>query len=178
MSQAAARLMERILQPVPEPFALLYRPESSGPGLLNVLIGEMSQPQVLADIDLPAPSIGAPRLDVLTLIPYRQIAERGFEAVDDESPLLAMNITEQQSIGIEQLLGLLPDVPIQLNGERFDLSDARYAEIVSQVIANEIGSGEGANFVIKRTFMAEISEYGPASALSFFRHLLEREKGV
>ena len=70
---------------------------------------------------------------------YRQIAERGFEAVDDESPLLAMNITEQQSIGIEQLLGLLPNVPIQLNGERFDLSDARYAEIVSQVIANDIG---------------------------------------
>lgn len=37
---------------------------------------------------------------------------------------------------------------------------------------------EGANFVIKRTFLAEISEYGPASALSFFRHLLEREKGA
>ncbi|MFC6298977.1 anthranilate synthase family protein [Pseudomonas spelaei] len=170
--------MERILQPTPEPFALLYRPESNGPGLLDVLIGEMSEPQVLADIDLPATSIGAPRLDVLTLIPYRQIAERGFEAVDDHSPLLAMRVTEQQSIGIEQLLGLLPDVPIQLNGERFDLSDASYAEIVSQVIANEIGSGEGANFVIKRTFLAEISEYGPASALSFFRHLLEREKGV
>ncbi|AMW83357.1 Phenazine biosynthesis protein PhzE 2-Amino-2-deoxy-isochorismate synthase [Pseudomonas yamanorum] len=178
MSQAAARLMERILQPAPEPFALLYRPESSGPGLLDVLIGEMSEPQVLADIDLPVPSIGAPRLDVLTLIPYRQIAERGFEAVDDQSPLLAMNITEQQSIGIEQLLELLPNVPIQLNSERFDLSDASYAEIVSQVIANEIGSGEGANFVIKRTFLAEISEYGPASALSFFRHLLVREKGV
>ncbi|MUF05805.1 phenazine-specific anthranilate synthase component I [Pseudomonas sp. CCM 7893] len=178
MSQAATRLMERILQPTPEPFALLYRPESNGPGLLDVLIGEMSEPQVLADIDLPATSIGAPRLDVLTLIPYRQIAERGFEAVDDHSPLLAMRVTEQQSIGIEQLLGLLPDVPIQLNGERFDLSDASYAEIVSQVIANEIGSGEGANFVIKRTFLAEISEYGPASALSFFRHLLEREKGV
>ena len=40
MSQTAAHLMERILQPAPEPFALLYRPESSGPGLLDVLIGE------------------------------------------------------------------------------------------------------------------------------------------
>lgn len=178
MSQTTAHLIERVLQPAPGPFALLYRPESNGPGVLDVLAGEMSEPGRLADIELPATTIGAPHLDVLTLIPYRQIAERGFAAVDDQSPLLAMKITEQQSIGIEQLLGLLPDEPIQLNSERFDLSDERYAEIVSQVIANEIGSGEGANFVIKRTFLAEISEYGPSKALSFFRHLLEREKGV
>ncbi|MGZ0701427.1 anthranilate synthase family protein [Pseudomonas sp. L5B5] len=178
MSQTTAHLIERVLQPAPGPFALLYRPESNGPGVLDVLVGEMSEPGRLADIELPATTIGAPHLDVLTLIPYRQIAERGFAAVDDQSPLLAMKITEQQSIGIEQLLGLLPDEPIQLNSERFDLSDERYAEIVSQVIANEIGSGEGANFVIKRTFLAEISEYGPSKALSFFRHLLEREKGV
>ncbi|MFK3789057.1 anthranilate synthase family protein [Pseudomonas piscis] len=177
MNQASAPLIERILQPAPGPFALLYRPEATGPGLLDVLVGKMSEPRHLADIELPATTIGAPRLDVLTLIPYRQIAERGFEAVDDQSPLLAMNITEQQSIGIEQLLQLLPDEPIQLDSERFDLSDESYAEIVSQVIANEIGSGEGANFVIKRTFLAEISDYGPTKALSFFRHLLEREKG-
>ncbi|AZC24771.1 anthranilate synthase family protein [Pseudomonas sessilinigenes] len=178
MNQANTPLIERILQPAPGPFALLYRPESNGPGVLDVLSGTMSQPQRLADIELPATNIGEPRLDVLTLIPYRQIAERGFEAVDDQSPLLAMTITEQQSIGIEQLLGLLPDESIHLGSERFDLSDEAYAEIVSQVIANEIGSGEGANFVIKRTFLAEISEYGPAKALSFFRHLLEREKGA
>jgi len=177
MNQASAPLIERILQPAPGPFALLYRPEATGPGLLDVLVGKMSEPRHLADIELPATTIGVPRLDVLTLIPYRQIAERGFEAVDDQSPLLAMNITEQQSIGIEQLLQLLPDEPIQLDSERFDLSDESYAEIVSQVIANEIGSGEGANFVIKRTFLAEISDYGPTKALSFFRHLLEREKG-
>lgn len=178
MSQTTAHLIGRILQPAPGPFALLYRPESSGPGVLDVLLGTMSEPGCLADIELPATTVGAARLEVLALIPYRQIAERGFEAVDDQSPLLAMKITEQQSIGIEQLLGVLPDEPLQLNGERFDLSDERYAEIVSQVIANEIGSGEGANFVIKRTFLAEISEYGAAKALSFFRHLLEREKGV
>ncbi|MEF9672253.1 chorismate-binding protein [Pseudomonas sp. PCH446] len=62
--------------------------------------------------------------------------------------------------------------------ERFDLSDAAYSEIVSRVIDNEIGSGEGANFVIKRTFMADIGDYGISRALTFFRHLLEREKGV
>lgn len=142
MNQANTPLIERILQPAPGPFALLYRPESNGPGVLDVLSGTMSQPQRLADIELPATNIGEPRLDVLTLIPYRQIAERGFEAVDDQSPLLAMTITEQQSIGIEQLLGLLPDESIQLGSERFDLSDEAYAEIVSQVIANEIGSGK------------------------------------
>ncbi|WP_251827327.1 chorismate-binding protein, partial [Pseudomonas aeruginosa] len=38
--------------------------------------------------------------------------------------------------------------------------------------------GEGANFVIKRRFQARIDGYATASALSFFRQLLLREKGA
>ncbi|WP_337231406.1 phenazine biosynthesis protein PhzE, partial [Pseudomonas aeruginosa] len=41
-----------------------------------------------------------------------------------------------------------------------------------------IGRGEGANFVIKRRFQARIDGYATASALSFFRQLLLREKGT
>ncbi|WP_194843541.1 chorismate-binding protein, partial [Pseudomonas aeruginosa] len=52
------------------------------------------------------------------------------------------------------------------------------AEVVGRVIADEIGRGEGANFVIKRRFQARIDGYATASALSFFRQLLLREKGA
>ncbi|KEA27650.1 hypothetical protein BH77_00385 [Pseudomonas aeruginosa C2773C] len=48
--------------------------------------------------------------------------------------------------------------------------------MVGRVIADEIGRGEGANFVIKRRFQARIDGYATASALSFFRQLLLREK--
>ncbi len=50
--------------------------------------------------------------------------------------------------------------------------------MVGRVIADEIGRGEGANFVIKRRFQARIDGYATASALSFFRQLLLREKGA
>ncbi|TRX76577.1 anthranilate synthase family protein [Pseudomonas mangiferae] len=178
MSQAIPPLLERILSPDPGAFALLYRPESTGPGLLDVLVGEVEQPERLADIPLSEPRPGAPGLDVLALIPYRQIAERGFEATDDGTPLLALRIRERQTLGFDQVLGLLPDIPLELNAERFDLDDARYAEVVGQVIDREIGRGEGANFVIRRTFIAEIGDYGLDRALSFFRQLLAREKGT
>ncbi|WP_030559838.1 chorismate-binding protein, partial [Streptomyces exfoliatus] len=42
---------------------------------------------------------------------------------------------------------------------------------------DEIGQGAGSNFVVKRTFTAEIASYGPRSALTLFRRLLERETG-
>ncbi len=177
MSQTPT-LMSRILGAEPGPFALLYRPETTGPGLVDVMLGEMAELDSLADIDLPALQDGTSRQDVLALIPYRQIAERGFEAVDDQSPLLAMHVTEQQVLSFDQMLDLLPEASIELRGERFDLDDARYADLAGQVIANEIGSGEGANFVLKRTFIAEIEGYGLEHAMTFFRHLLAREKGT
>ena len=47
--------------------------------------------------------------------------------------------------------------------------------MVSRVVAEEIGAGEGANFVIKRTFVADIADHGRSTAaLAFFRRLLDR----
>ncbi|NWD66434.1 phenazine-specific anthranilate synthase [Pseudomonas gingeri] len=178
MSLAAEPLLAQILRADPPPFALLYRPESGGPGQVDVLLGEVSQPPSLTQVELREPLAGATRLDTLVIIPYRQIAERGFEAVDDQAPLLTLQVAEQAQIRLDTLLERLPEASIALLNERFDLSEAAYSEIVSQVIDNEIGTGEGANFVIKRTFMADIGDYGIDRALTFFRHLLEREKGV
>ncbi len=52
-------------------------------------------PHGLADLPLDEPGPGLPRHDLLALIPYRQIAERGFEALDDGTPLLALKVLEQ-----------------------------------------------------------------------------------
>ncbi|HHO8258160.1 TPA: phenazine biosynthesis protein PhzE, partial [Pseudomonas aeruginosa] len=132
----------------------------------------------LADLPLDEPGPGLPRHDLLALIPYRQIAERGFEALDDGTPLLALKVLEQELLPLEQALALLPNQALELSEEAFDLDDEAYAEVVGRVIADEIGRGEGANFVIKRRFQARIDGYATASALSFFRQLLLREKGA
>ncbi|QXE37657.1 chorismate-binding protein [Streptomyces sp. GMY02] len=167
-----------VLAAKPPPFALLHRPETTGPGLLDVLLGDLSEPDSLADVPVPDGSGDGDGQDVLVIIPYRQIAERGFATVDDGSPLLALTVTDQAVVPLAEALERIPEVPIRLANSRFDVGDDDYAEIVRRVVTEEIGSGEGANFVIKRSFVTEIEGYGPAAALAFFRRLCERESGA
>ncbi|MFE2621236.1 anthranilate synthase family protein [Streptomyces caelestis] len=173
-------LLDEILGPTPPPFALLHRPEATGPGVLDVLVGEVAHPETLAGIPLPEPSgaTGAPRHEVLALVPYRQIAERGFTGHDDGTPLVALSVARQETAPLAAVLQRLPDDPIRTTGARFDVDDDAYAETVRRIIEDEIGTGEGANFVIKRTFTVDISDYTPRSALTFFKRLLENEKGA
>ncbi|HEX4701782.1 MAG TPA: phenazine-specific anthranilate synthase component I, partial [Pseudonocardiaceae bacterium] len=146
-------LLGRALAGVVPAFALLHRPETTGPDALDVLAGEISTPDTLAG--LPLASAVRPGHELLAIVPYRQITERGFACVDDGAPLIAMRVTEQETVPITQV-SRIADVPIELAGEHFDVDDDTYADIVRQVIAREIGQGEGANFVIKRSFVADI----------------------
>jgi phenazine biosynthesis protein phzE len=116
--------------------------------------------------------------DVLALVPYRQITERGYVAVDDDTPLLALSVAEQDTIPVREAIRTIPDVPITLANADFDITDEDYAGIVRRVITDEIGQGKGANFVIKRSFTADISTYTPAVALTLFRRLLAAESGA
>ncbi|MFE4830165.1 anthranilate synthase family protein [Streptomyces sp. NPDC056672] len=178
--EMAADLLDRVLGPRPPAFALLHRPEATGQGVLDVLVGEISTPKTLADLPVPEefPHTGGPRHEVLAIVPYRQIAERGFTCADDGEPLIAMTVTGQGLLPVGEALRRLPDVPIALADGHFDVDDDTYADTVRRVIADEIGEGEGANFVIKRSFVADITGYTPHSALSFFRRLMRGESGA
>ncbi|MFB6905199.1 anthranilate synthase family protein [Streptomyces bacillaris] len=171
-------LLGRILAADPPPFALLHRPEATGEGTLDVLVGDVRAYDTLADIPLTPGPHGEPRHDALVLVPYRQIAERGFVGAEDGSPLLAMTVTDQEVRSVAEALRRIPDTPIALTDGGFDTDDETYAETVRRVVTDEIGTGKGANFVIKRSYAADITGYTPAAALTFFRRLLERESGA
>ncbi|GAB1508138.1 anthranilate synthase family protein [Actinophytocola sp. KF-1] len=162
--------LDKVLVTSPPPFALLHR----GDGV-DVLLGDVFEVDTLADLPLRASGTGH---DVLAVVPYRQIAERGFTAADDGTPLLAMRVSEQDVVGVREVLHRVEDVPITMSDGGFDLSDDEYADIVRRVIADEIGRGKGANFVVKRSFVADITGYTPAAALTLFRRLLAGESGA
>ncbi|MCX4696571.1 anthranilate synthase family protein [Streptomyces sp. NBC_01408] len=175
-------LLARVLGPNPPPFALLFRPEATGPGVIDVVVGDTATVQTLAQLR-PEHARGArgpagARHEVLALVPYRQIAERGFAAPEEDTPLVAMTVTGQERVSLVEALALIPDLPIELEGGRFDVSDEEYADTVRRVISDEIGEGKGANFVIKRSWSTGIREYSTGHALTLFRRLLERESGA
>ncbi|GII02126.1 anthranilate synthase family protein [Planobispora takensis] len=173
----ADRLLDRILSPRPPAFALLHRPGAGREGVLDVLVGEVSTAATLAALPLSDEPRGeGPEL--LTLIPFRQVGERGFEARDDGAPLVAMTVTGHAVVPLPAALARIPDQRIQARDRHVDTPDDDYARIVRAVIEDEIGRGEGANFVIKRSFVADITDYTPRSALTLFRRLVTRESGT
>ncbi|MFJ1864389.1 anthranilate synthase family protein [Streptomyces sp. NPDC088097] len=172
-------LLEHVLRGRRQAYALIHRPDWSGERL-EVLSGPFAHVGALADLPLPPSGTadGTARHDVLALVPYRQITERGYACTDDGEPLIALSVTEQEALPLHEALRRLPDEPVALTGGGFDVPDAEYAELVRQVVTDEIGRGEGANFVIQRSFTADVTDYDFRSALSFFRRLLQRESGA
>ncbi|WP_217143178.1 anthranilate synthase family protein [Streptomyces sp. AC627_RSS907] len=162
----------RALTADPRPFALLRR---RTPGLstgdadtVELLLGPVTEHDRLADL----PDEG------LALVPFRQIRERGFDVRDDGTPLLVLTPEERFDIPLAEALEQLPAHEVRVEGGGFDVDDEEYARIVGRVLREEIGRGEGANFVIRRTYEGRIPGFGRADALGLFRRLLEGERGA
>ncbi|MFF0646604.1 anthranilate synthase family protein [Streptomyces tendae] len=153
----------------PRPFALLRR---RAPGhdhdLVELLLGPVTEHDRLADL----PDEG------LALVPFRQIRERGFDVRDDGTPLLMLTPEERHDIPLAEALERLPAHEVRVEGGGFDVGDEEYARTVGRVLDEEIGRGEGANFVIRRTYEGRIPGFGRADALALFRRLLEGERGA
>ncbi|MFF5709430.1 anthranilate synthase family protein [Streptomyces sp. NPDC012756] len=164
--------LSRLLDDSCPPFALLRR---RTPGrdhdTVEVLIGRVHEAERLAELPVgPMPT--------LALVPFRQIRERGFDVRDDGTPLSVLVADEAYELPLAEALAALPAHDVRVEGGGFDVSDEAYAETVRRVIDGEIGSGEGANFVIRRTYTGEIPGFGRADALALFRRLLAGERGA
>ncbi|MFI6942079.1 anthranilate synthase family protein [Streptomyces sp. NPDC050418] len=170
-------LLERVLSDPPPAYALLHRSDAPDPDRIDVLTGDMTPLASLGDLASLEACGGGPH-EHLVMVPYRQLAERGYACPDDGAPLLAMTVTGQETRPLSEALALLPRLPTPLTGKHFDTDDETYADLVRAVLRDAIGTGEGANFVLRRFFVADITDYGPRSAPAFFRRLLLSESGA
>ncbi|GHG72030.1 anthranilate synthase family protein [Streptomyces griseocarneus] len=181
MTTGAAALLARLTTPGCPPFALLHRRTPGLPGdTVELLLGPVTEAGRLGDIPLPTgpAAHGGPVHDALALVPFRQIRERGFDVRDDGTPLLVLRPEETHELPLAEALAALPAHEARVEGGAFDVGDEEYARIVERVIEDEIGTGEGANFVIRRTFEGEIHGFTAADALALFRRLLAGERGA
>lgn len=156
----------------PGPFALVRR---EGADHLDLYTGSVRVVERLADIPLPT---GAAGPATLALVPYRQVIERGFDCVDDGAPLECLVIDRHEEIDLPTALAALPDDAVVTQNAGFDSSDEEYAATVDRVLADEIGQGAGANFVIHRTLHATVQGAPLRAALAALRSLLLRERGA
>jgi phenazine biosynthesis protein phzE len=172
-------LLEEIVGGRSEPFALIHRPETTGQGVVEVIVGSTATYERISDLPVVDESVEDDVFhDLLVLIPYRQIAERGFVCVDDGTPLTAVRVSECGTVAVAAVAELSPEVPVGLRQGAFDIDDGAYAELVRRVVADEIGCGEGANFVIKRSFLGHLDGFSVAAAVSVFGRLLRQELGA
>lgn len=161
-------LLDSLLTDDSTPFAVLRR---EGSPVLDVLTGDVLDVDRLADIPLDGGT-------VLAIVPFRQVRERGFCAHDDGAPLRCLRVRRREQVPLADALAVLPPATVPLRAEGFDVDDATYAERVRTVIDDEIGRGEGANFVLRRDFVATTSAAPGAAVLGWLRALLEQEQGA
>ncbi len=158
-------------------WAVIRRKAEPGAGIVG---GPVSTVSSIMDIPLREGVPGSGRsADHLVAVPFRQVAERGFDAIDDGAPLTVVEIAEEHEVSVADLLEALPDAPVEFTDRGgFETSDADYAEVVERIIRDEIGQGEGANLVVGRHYRAVVADWDADKALTVFRRLLERERGA
>jgi 2-amino-4-deoxychorismate synthase len=159
-----------------KPFALLKRQNEDG---VNFFSGTIRQYDFLEQIPRNREKIThGVEYDTLSIVPYCQIREKGFKVRDNDNKIVSMTIEQSQLIPLNELLSLLPDEKIQIDSEiKYALSDDRYMNIIRSIINEEIGNGEGSNFVIPRKGSVKIKDFTILTALSIFKNLLLGEVG-
>ncbi|GAA3591312.1 phenazine-specific anthranilate synthase component I [Kineosporia mesophila] len=157
-------------------FAVIHRP-GENPSRAEILIGEATEVRNIRDLP-QAPDEAHP---VLAAIGFRQITERGFDVVDDGTPILALQVAERITVDLGQLVDALPDGPNSFRETGFDVGDAAYERTVRDVLSQEIAAGEGSNFVIHRSLTGRIEterEPRARAALGVLGRLLEGERNA
>ncbi|MDR0625777.1 MAG: anthranilate synthase family protein [Bifidobacteriaceae bacterium] len=172
-------LLDSIFADPTQDYAIIKRKDALGKDFLSVMVGDVQRFESISSLPLPGtPTSGSPHDAgaLLILVPFAQIAERGFAAHDDGSPLVGMSVTESEThLDIDQALARFPRVLLNPFDVGFDLPDKQFALAVQSIIDTEIGGGQGSNFVAMRTLTLNYEPFSALVPLEAFRRLVALE---
>ena len=164
-----------------EAWAIIRRSTRAGDrDTVGLVGGRRSVVESLLDVPLEeGPPAEGHIADRLLAIPFRQVAERGFEAHDDQTPLVVVDVETELEFSVAEIVEAIDDVAVEFTDRGgFETSDEEYAGVVEAIIRDEIGQGEGANLVVGRHYRAQVADWGADKALAVLKRLLERERGA
>ncbi|WP_035245994.1 anthranilate synthase family protein [Desulfogranum mediterraneum] len=159
------------------PFCIIQKQDSED---VLVLTGEAARYRNIHDIPRKTGSTGGEcHYDTISVIPFCQIRERGYTVRDAGEDILTIQVVSQYEFDADQFTRLLPSEHICLQEDlSYDSTEEEYRSIIRNIVENEIGNGEGANFVVPRNAEGRIDDFSVARALTIFKSLLENDYGT
>ena len=159
------------------PFCLIQKQDSEE---ILILTGEAQQYDYLKDIPRKQGDTGGIRqYDSISIIPFCQIKERGFEVHDNGEKIRSLRIDNQTTMHLQDLLRQIPRRAVSLAGDiEYDTTEEEYGEIIQRVVRDEIGEGEGANFVVPRSGRGRIGDFDFVAACNLFATLVREDYGA
>lgn len=161
--------MQKILKLFNQPFCIINKGKN-----VHVYKGEIKEYERIADL----PCLEKKGVNYISMLPYNQMKERGFEVIDEGEKILTLHIEENYDLNTDIFLNMIEEISIEIEGAiSSDITDEEYKKIVEKVINNEIKNGEGSNFLMSRKYHGQIKDYKYAHIFSIFKRLIENESG-
>ncbi len=146
----------------------------------NILLcqGDIHLLDKISQIPLPLSNTLPNQFVSINLIPFCQAKERGFDVHDGNEKIKSLTVQQHHYIPLQNFMTHVENCTVNIENISYDISFEDYQNIIRQIIEDEIGDGQGANFVIPREFTAQILGDLLPCILSIFRSLLVNEIGA
>jgi phenazine biosynthesis protein phzE len=145
-------------------------------GELLLLRGRLAQYSRLDQVPRPTKKN---RLVSASMVPYRQIKERGYIAHDGGEKILTLVGKKLEKVRPQDVFPkTASNIRVDEKSIRSDLSDATFEAKVRGIINNEIKNGEGSNFLLSRKTRGRIEAFDRDAALTILQRLIANEFGA
>ena len=168
-----------------QPFALIRKQESNN---IIYVSGDIEKLDYISEIPSKASNTTVQQnntitVDTVSIMPFSQIKEKGYSVIDKDEKILTINVKHQKTITLEEFNSTINNISsgdsIELEEDvEYLMSEDEYGDIIHNIIHNEIGNGEGANFVVPRVGKAKIKDFSVEKILNLYKKILQNESGA